>query len=174
MLSYARGPELPLLDETIFTVFARTVSRHPDADALIVPFQSVHLSFGALSAQVEQVAGALLAQGLSPGDRFGVWATNCAEWLLLQIAAARVGLVLVNVNPAYRSSELAYVLSKSRMRALFLHERDQYSDYRAILDQARASQPELALRSRCSAEGSGDKRGHRLLEYGGEDHRRRG
>lgn len=146
MLSYARGPEQPLLDETLYTAFARTVARRPDADALIVPFQNIHLSFRELAAQVERVAGALLALGLEPGDRFGVWATNCAEWLYLQLAAARAGLTLVNVNPAYRSSELAYVLRKSRMRALFLHERDRHTDYRATLEEACASQAELALR----------------------------
>jgi fatty-acyl-CoA synthase len=146
MLSYARGPELPLLDETIYTAFAKTVARHPDADALVVPFQGIRLSFGTLAVEVERVAGALLAAGLSPGDRFGVWATNCAEWLYLQIAAARAGLILVNVNPSYRSSELAYVLRKSRMRAIFLHECDRRSDYRAILEEARASDAYLALR----------------------------
>jgi fatty-acyl-CoA synthase len=146
MLSYARGPELPLLDETIYTAFTRTVARHPQATALIAPFQQAHLSFGALSAEVERVAGSLLALGLASGDRFGVWATNCVEWLYLQIAAARAGLTLVNVNPAYRSSELAYVLRKSGMRAIFLHEGDPRSDYRAILEQARASEPRLALR----------------------------
>ncbi len=146
MLSYARGPDRPLLDETLYTAFARTVARQPDADALIVPFQDVHLSFRALAVQVERVAGALLALGLEPGDRFGIWATSCAEWLYLQLAAARAGLVLVNVNPAYRSSELGYVLRQSRMRALFLHERGRHSDYRAILEEARRAQSELALR----------------------------
>jgi fatty-acyl-CoA synthase len=146
MLSYARGPELPLLDDTIYRAFARTVECHADNDALIVPFQGIHHSFRALDTEVERVAGALLALGLSPADRFGVWATNCAEWLYLQLAAARAGLVLVNVNPAYRAAELAYVLRRSRMRALFLHERDCRSDYRAILEEARAADAELALR----------------------------
>jgi len=145
MLSYARGPEVPLLEDTLFSAFARAVACHPDRDALIVPFQDVQLSFRELGAQIERVAGALVALGLAPGDRFGIWATNCAEWLYLQLAAARAGLVLVNVNPAYRSSELAYVLRKSRMRALFLHERDRRCDYRAILAEARGSQAGLAL-----------------------------
>jgi fatty-acyl-CoA synthase len=82
--------------------------------------------------------------GLAPGDRIGVWATNCAEWILLQFAASRAGLVLVNVNPAYRSTELSYVLRKSRMRVLFLRERDQRSEYAPILDQARKEQ-DIAL-----------------------------
>ena len=145
MLSYARGPDLPLLEHTIYTAFTHTVARHPQADALIVPFQGLQLSFAALLAEVERVAAALRALGLEPGDRFGLWATNCAEWLYLQIAAARAGLVLVNVNPAYRAAELGYVLRRSRMRALFLHPRDQRSDYRAILEEARATTSDLAL-----------------------------
>lgn len=145
MLSYARGPDLPLLDDTIYTAFSKTVARHPQADALIVPFQELRLSFAALLAEVERVAAALRALGLEPGDRFGLWATNCAEWLYLQIAAARAGLILVNVNPAYRAAELAYVLRCSRMRALFLHARDQRSDYQAILAEARATAGDLAL-----------------------------
>ncbi len=147
MMSYARGPERPLLEETIHTAFAKTAVRYPEADALIVPFQNVRLSFRALAAEVERVAGALVGLGLAPGDRFGVWATNCAEWLFLQIAAARAGLVLVNVNPAYRLSELAYVLKKSGMRAIFLHECDQRCDYRRILDEVRASNSDLGLRA---------------------------
>src|SRR5579863_8725644 len=99
MLSYVRGPERPLLEGTIYSTFLQTAARHADADALIVPFQNLHLNFHQLAGEVERVAGALRALGLTPGDRFGVWATNCAEWLLLQIAAARDGLVLVNVNP---------------------------------------------------------------------------
>ena len=145
MLSYARGRERPLLEETVFTAFAKTVERYPDADALIVPFQDVRLSFRALAGEVERVAGALLGLGLNPGDRFGVWATNCAEWLYLQLAAARVGLILVNVNPANRASEMAHVLKRSGMRAIFLHGRDERCDYRRILEEVRASNPDLGL-----------------------------
>jgi len=114
---------------------------------VIVPFQNVRLSFRALAAEVERVAGALLRLGLVPGDRFGVWATNCAEWLYLQIAAARAGLTLVNVNPANRASELAFVLNKSGMRAIFLQERDERCGYRQILEEVRASNPGLRLRA---------------------------
>ncbi len=146
MLSYARGPEAPLLEETIYSAFARTAAAHPDADALIVPFQNIHLSFSGLLEEVERTAGALAALDLKPGDRIGMWATNCAEWLYLQIAAARIGVTLVNVNPAYRSHELGYVLKKSRMKAIFLHPRDRRSEYRAILDEARSAEPDLALR----------------------------
>ncbi len=86
MLSYARGPTRPLMEETVYTAFANTAARYPDADALIVPFQSVRLSFRALAAEIERVGGALLGLGLELGDRFGVWAT-CAMRRLLPLAA---------------------------------------------------------------------------------------
>jgi len=136
MLSYVRGPDSPIIEERIDVVFTGTASRFPDRLALMVPHQQVELTFASLLKQVEVTAGALLQLGLAPGDRFGVWATNCAEWVYLQLAAARAGLVLVNVNPAYRAHELAYVLKKSGMKALFLHERDRRGDYSAILDEA--------------------------------------
>jgi fatty-acyl-CoA synthase len=146
VLSYARGPEAPLLEETLYTAFARTAERFPANDALIVPHQNIELTFAGLAAEVDRVAGALQAAGLEPGDRFGVWATNCAEWIYLQIAAARTGLVLVNVNPAYRAHELGYVLKRSGIKAIFLHERDRRSEYAAILEEARSAQPGIALK----------------------------
>jgi fatty-acyl-CoA synthase len=146
VLSYARGPEAPLLEETLYTAFAHTAERFPANDALIVPHQNIELTFAGLAAEVDRVAGALQAAGLEPGDRFGVWATNCAEWIYLQIAAGRTGLVLVNVNPAYRAHELGYVLKRSGIKAIFLHERDRRSEYAAILEEARGAQPRIALK----------------------------
>jgi fatty-acyl-CoA synthase len=146
VLSYARGPEAPLLEETLYTAFARTAERFPANNALIVPHQNIELTFAGLAVEVDRVAGALQAAGLEPGDRFGVWATNCAEWIYLQIAAARTGLVLVNVNPAYRAHELGYVLKRSGIKAIFLHERDRRSEYAAILEEARSAQPDIALK----------------------------
>ncbi len=146
MLSYARGPEVALLDDTIFTAFARTAAKFPDRDALIVCHQNLRLSFAQLSTEVDRVAGGLEALGLKPGDRFGMWATNCAEWIYLQIAAARTGLTLINVNPAYRAHELGYVLRKSGMKALFLHAKDRRSDYGSILEEARGAFPDVPLR----------------------------
>ncbi|HZS51930.1 MAG TPA: AMP-binding protein [Bryobacterales bacterium] len=136
MLSYTRGPEIPLLDKTIDQAFRDSAARFPDREALVVPHQRARLVYRELEAQVERTARGLAGLGLRPGDRAGVWATNCVEWVLLQLACARAGLVLVNVNPAYRSRELGYVLRKSGMRALFLHEKDPRADYRTILDQA--------------------------------------
>ena len=83
------------------------------------------------------MARGLAGLGLEPGDRAGIWASNCVEWILMQYAAARAGVVLVNVNPAYRSHELRYVLQKSRIRALFLREHDARANYRQILDESR-------------------------------------
>src|SRR5258708_281948 len=123
MLSYARGPETPLLTDTIHQAFAKTAARVPQKTALIVRHQSVRLTFEHLAAEVERTARGLAGLGLRCDDRAGVWSTNCVEWVLLHLACARLGVVLVNVNPAYRAHELSYILLKSRMRALFLWEK---------------------------------------------------
>ncbi len=136
--SYARGPDAPqILETTISQAFQQTVARYPDREALIVRHQGSRFTWRELAAAVERVARGLTGLGLRPGDRAGIWASNCAEWILLQHAAARTGIVLVNVNPAYRSHELSYVLRRSHIRALFLPERDSRADYRSILDASR-------------------------------------
>ncbi len=140
MLSYARGPEIPLLEKTIDQALQDTAGRCPDHDALIVRHQNVHLTYRELAEQADRTARGLAGLGLKPGDRAGVWATNCLEWVLLQLGCARAGVVMVNVNPAYRSHELAYVLRKSGMRAIFLREKDARANYREILEQAAAGQ----------------------------------
>jgi fatty-acyl-CoA synthase len=145
MLSYTRGPEAPILEKTISQVLAETAARFPDRDALVVCHQRARLSYRELVRRVEQVARGLVGLELEPGDRVGVWATNSVEWVLLQYATARAGLVLVNVNPAYRSHELAFLLHKSRMRAIFLREQDARANYRQILEEARKGEG-LALR----------------------------
>lgn len=140
MLSYSRGYDAPLTDQTIFEAFDETARRHPDKLALVVRHQSARLTYTELAEAVERTARGLAGLGLAAGDRIGVWATNCVEWILLQLASARIGAVIVNVNPAYRSHELRYVLAKSRMKAIFLWERDHRADYRAILDEAITGQ----------------------------------
>jgi len=145
MLSYARGPEAPLSEQTIDEVFAATAEKFAERPALVARHQGIRLTWRALSQQVEEVARGLRGLGLETGDRVGVWASNCAEWILLQLACARAQLVLVNINPAYRSHELRYVLARSQMRALFLREADERGDYRHILEEAREGQS-LALR----------------------------
>jgi fatty-acyl-CoA synthase len=145
MLSYARGPDAPLLEKTIHAAFADAVRRNPADEALVVSHQDVRLTYAELADRVEQTARGLAGLGLQPGDRVGIWAGNCLEWILVQLGCARAGLVLVNVNPAYRSVDLAYVLRKSRMRAIVLRERDERADYRAILEEAGDGQ-DLPLR----------------------------
>jgi fatty-acyl-CoA synthase len=140
MLSYSQGPDAPLIDASIWEVFEGTASRFPDNEALVVRHQGVRLTFSELAAAVERTARGLTGLGLGAQDRIGVWATNCAEWVQLHLACARIGAVLVNVNPAYRSYELAFVLRKSSMKALFLWEKDKRSDYRAIVNEAIAGQ----------------------------------
>jgi fatty-acyl-CoA synthase len=104
----------------------------------------VRLTWRELADRVDSVARSLTALGLRPGDRAGIWSASCLEWILLQLACARARVVLVNINPAFRSHELRYVLDRSGMRALFLWEEDDRASYRHILEEARRGQP-LAL-----------------------------
>ncbi len=140
MLSYSRGPDAPLIDASIRDVFEKTAARFPDREALVVRHQGVRLTYSELAAAVERTARGLAGLGVGEQDRIGVWSTNCAEWVQMHLACARIGAVLVNVNPAYRSYDLGVVLGKSRMKALFLWEKDKRSDYRAILNEAMAGQ----------------------------------
>ena len=137
MKSYARGPDVPLIEKTVYEVFEDTVKRHPDREALVSRHQQIRFSYRELEQRVESTAAGLWGLGLRPGDRVGMWASSCAEWVYLQVATARIGAVLVNVNPAYRAHELRYILEKSRMKAIFFLERDARDEYRGILDKAR-------------------------------------
>ncbi|MEX2260892.1 MAG: AMP-binding protein [Bryobacteraceae bacterium] len=136
MKSYARGPELPILETSIGQVLAQTAARRPSQDAIVSRHQNLRISYSQLLDETSRVSAGLWALGIRPGDRVGVWACNCVEWIYLQLATARMGAVLVNVNPAYRSHEIGFVLQKSRMKALFLHEKDGRANYLEILGQA--------------------------------------
>lgn len=136
--SYAKGPEGPLFDITLSDALAQTASRFPDREGLVVRHQNLRLTWRQFDEAVTRVARGLAGLGLHPQDRVGIWSSNCAEWIFLQYACARAGYVLVNVNPAYRSHELSFVLTKSRMKALFLWERDARANYQEILDGARS------------------------------------
>jgi fatty-acyl-CoA synthase len=144
MLSHTRGPKLELLHKTIGQAFEEAAESNADGDAIISRHQGVRLSYRDLRREVERTVCGLWGLGIRPGDRVGMWAANCVEWVLLQVATTRIGAVLVNVNPAYRSHELRFVLRKSGMKAIFLHERDARANYREILEQARRDQ-ELSL-----------------------------
>ena len=136
---------MELTTKTTHQVLAGTTTRFPDREALVVCHQNIRLTWRELSDRAEQTARGLMGLGLTPGDRVGVWATNCAEWIYLQLGCPRAGLVQVNVNPAYRSNELAYVLKKSGMKALVLRAADARSNYKQILEDAVRDQ-NVALR----------------------------
>jgi len=111
--AYAQGAITPaLLECTIGQALAQTAERFAEREALVVPHQGVRWTWSELLHRTDALAAGLLALGLQPGERVGIWAPNCAEWTLMQFATARAGLILVNINPAYRASELAYALNK--------------------------------------------------------------
>ena len=140
--SYVHGAtDIPLLGQTVGANFAATVARWPDRPALIVPPRDVRWSYAELAARVEDFAAGLLALGLKPGDRVGIWSPNNPEWVVTQFATARAGLILVNINPAYRLTELEYALNKVGCRALVTATAFKSSDYVGML---RTLAPELA------------------------------
>ncbi len=140
-LSYTRGADVPLLEMTLSQALSRTAAKFPQREGLIVCHQNLRFTWEALDREVTRVARGLAGLGLQPGDRVGIWASNCAEWVLMQYATARAGVTLVNVNPACRSHELRYVLKRSRIRALVLRANDSRADYRQILGQSRNGYP---------------------------------
>lgn len=144
--SYVCGDETgTLLDITIDEALRRTVERHGTADALIVRHQNIRWTWGELGRRVDIVAASLLSLGLGTGDRLGIWAPNCAEWVLTQLAATKAGIILVTINPAYRSVELQHALQLSGCRALVLAESFKDADLPAMLLQVA---PDLATEGR--------------------------
>ncbi len=140
MLSYARGPEVPLLEKTIHQLLDEAAARCPDQEAVVSRCQGIRLTYRQLRDESRRVARGLWSLGIGPGDRVGMWSTTCVEWIYLQTAVARLGAVLVNLNPAYRVLDLGPILSRSRIKALFFHEKDQRADYAGILAEAREGQ----------------------------------
>jgi len=140
MESYARGESTPaLLEETIGANFERTVATHGDREALVEVASGRRWTYAELDDEVDALARGLIAAGVAKGDRVGIWAPNCAEWTITQYATAKVGAILVNINPAYRTHELAYVLNQSGVSLLVSATDFKTSDYRAmvaeVLDQ---------------------------------------
>jgi fatty-acyl-CoA synthase len=129
--------DTPLLGDTIGENLDRTVSRFPDRPALVDVPAGRRWSYAELAADVDALALGLLAAGVSVGDRVGIWAPNCAEWVLTQYATAKIGAILVNINPAYRTSELEFVLNQSGARLLVAAQRLKTSDYAAMIDEVR-------------------------------------
>ena len=135
--SYARGEGRPLLNLTIGSLLDRTANRFPDRLAVASRHQSKRMTWAELSVAADRVARGLWSLGIRRGDRVGLWSTNCIEWIMLHMGCARAGVALVNVNPAYRSHELQYTLTRSRMKALFLWHKDKRADYQEIVERAR-------------------------------------
>ena len=137
-LSYLHGAsETPLLGETIGANLRRTVARWPDRDALVVRSQGFRATYQDLWNLTTQLARALLARGIAKGERVGIWAPNRYEWVVTQYATARIGAILVNVNPAYRARELQHAINQSGLRLLLHARRFRSTDYSAILDSVR-------------------------------------
>ncbi|GAA4819242.1 AMP-binding protein [Nocardioides caeni] len=138
-LSYAAGETTtPLLDETIGANLARTVARWPDREALVEVATGRRWTWRELDEVVDAAARGLIARGIAAGDRIGMWAPNCAEWTIVQLASARAGAILVNVNPSYRTHELAYAVNQSGLRLMIAATNFKTSDYRGMLEQVRS------------------------------------
>jgi fatty-acyl-CoA synthase len=142
--SYVHGASaMPLLGETIGENLRRTVERVPNSEALVVRHQNYRATYSELWQQAGQAARGLLARGVYRGDRVGIWSPNRAEWVVLQYATARLGAILVNINPAYRTSELSYALQQSGTSLLVLARGFRTANYVSMLEEVRASCPEL-------------------------------
>jgi fatty-acyl-CoA synthase len=136
MLSYQHGTATkPLIGETIGANLEATAARFPEREALVSCHQGLRLTYAEFDGAVDRLATGLLAAGIESGDRIGIWSPNCAEWSLVQYATAKVGAILVNVNPAYRTHELEFVLRQSAMRWLFSSPAYKTSDYRQMATQ---------------------------------------
>ncbi len=144
MLSYANGvAERPLLGETIGHNLERTAARVPDCDALVSCHQGLRYSYGKFNAAVDAVASGMLAAGLGQGDRVGIWSGNRAEWPLVQYASAKLGVILVNLNPSYRKSELAFAIKQSGCRWLFAAPDYKDSSFVEMVQDVRPGLPNL-------------------------------
>ena len=140
--SYDRGTtDVPLIEQTIGDFFDAMAARQGEREALVSAHQKRRYSYAALQAETNRLASALLRSGLAPGERVGIWSHNNAEWVLMQLATAKAGLILVNINPAYRTAELEYALNKVACRALVTMARFKTSDYLGML---RELAPEYA------------------------------
>ncbi len=144
MKAYAKGESEPaLLEKTIGATLQDTASRFGAREALVDAAAGRRWTWSELDADVNRLAKGLLAAGLEAGDRLGIWAPNCAQWVLAQFATAKLGVILVNVNPAYRTHEYAYAVNHSRMRMLITLTRFKTSDYRGMVQATAADTPSL-------------------------------
>ena len=136
--AYTHGASsIPLLGETIDENLKKTVEKYPDQEALICTHQNYRATYREFYEQVIQVAKGLISLGVKRGDRVGVWSPNCYQWTLLQYATAKIGAILVNINPAYRTSELIYVINQSGLSVMFSALQFKSSNYKKMMDDAR-------------------------------------
>src|SRR5437868_3080700 len=143
-LSYVHGAAgVPLLGEPIFHNLRRTAGRVPRREALVAAHQGYRATYQDLVAQCEEVARGLMARGVAKGDRVGIWSPNRYEWVIVQYATAAIGAILVNINPAYRTSELEYALNQSGISFLILAAAFRQTDYRAMLAEVKGNCPQL-------------------------------
>jgi fatty-acyl-CoA synthase len=143
-LSYSDGASAnPLLGETIGDNLRRIAAAHPASEALVDVPSGRRWTYAELDAETDNVARGLIAAGVAKGDRVGIWAPNCAEWVLLQYGSAKMGAILVNINPAYRSHELGYVLRQAGISVLVSAESFKTSDYRGMIEEVRGGLTEL-------------------------------
>ena len=137
--SYVHGvSDTPLIGQTVGAFFDVAAGRWADSDALIVRHQKVRWTYAELKRKVDDFAAGLLALGLEPGDRVGIWSPNNSEWVITQLATAKAGLILVNINPAYRLAEADYALNKVACKALVTASQFKTSDYVGMLNQLLA------------------------------------
>ncbi|WP_280465020.1 AMP-binding protein, partial [Nocardia brasiliensis] len=142
--SYASGTsQTPLLGDTIGGNLDRAVAAHPDREALVDKTSDRRWTYRELGAAIDALATGLAARGIAKGDRVGIWAPNCAEWFFAQYATAKIGAILVNINPAYRTSELEYVLRQAGVRVLIAAAEFKTSNYVAMIDEVRPNCPAL-------------------------------
>ena len=145
-LSYASGPSaIPLLGETLGVSFDRIAGEHALREAVVSVHQNVRLTYAQLRERTDTFARGLIALGVAHGDRVGIWSTNTIEWVVAQFATPKIGAILVNVNPAYRSSEAAYALRQSGVSVLLVQIRHKKSDYAAIVAEIRDQLPDLRM-----------------------------
>lgn len=141
--SYANGSSATaLLDETLGANLDRAIATHPDREALVEVFAGRRWTYRQFGRDVDTLALGLLSAGIAKGDRVGIWSPNCAEWILVQYATAKIGAILVNINPAYRTHELEFVLNQAGVRMLIAASAFKTSDYAAMI---------AAVRPRCAA-----------------------
>jgi fatty-acyl-CoA synthase len=144
MNSYDSGlTDIPILEQTIGENFERTVQANPDVEALVDVAAGRRWTYRELNGEVDLVARGLMSLGIEPGERVGIWAPNCAEWTMVQYATAKIGAILVNINPAYRTHELAYVLNQSGVRTLISATAFKTSDYVGMVEEVRPDSHDL-------------------------------